>query len=85
MSQTPVTDALWEQYFANATWAKCTEFIDLARGFERDAARWRALRDSGLVSIRVGGQEFEGISNMDAWADAHFAQCGPQLHAEGDK
>lgn len=41
---------------------------------ERDAARWRALKTDGLVDIRIDGQEFVGISNMDAWADARLPQ-----------
>lgn len=39
----------------------------------RDARRWQAMQSDGLIDIRIDGQEFTGISDINAWADARTA------------
>ena len=40
---------------------------------QADAERYRAVRACHGTTLRVGEQEFVGISNLDAWADAQIA------------
>lgn len=52
-----------------------TETADLVRDirdYSKGAVRWQAMQTDGLVDIRIDGQEFTGISNMDAWADGRL-------------
>ncbi len=43
-----------------------------AEGDAKDAARYRAVKACDWIGLCVDGQEFIGISNINAWADARL-------------
>ena len=54
------------------------DFVSLQLGdvqlLAKDAARYRAVKRCDWISLRIKGQEFIGVSNLDAWADVQLSQ-----------
>ena len=49
--------------------------LQQARG---EALRYIAVKEADWIELRIAGQEFIGVSNLDAWADA---QIDAKIHA----